>query len=141
MSNNTTRLLAFLVQDPARKTALQSVCIALDITYVPVEASDFKTPLGLLAGLSGLKLQACPEMLPPQQDITEEMIVMYGMDEDLLNRFLAQCRKNGCSISLKAVLTKTNAYWNAGMLQYVLMQERQEILAQIKKNNTERSIR
>ena len=131
MRNETARLLAYSVKDFGKETALRSVCAGLGAEYVKVPANDYNTPMGILAKTGSMRLSSRPGTLPEQTEITEEMIVMCGFNEEALNSFLSMCRAGKCSVSLKAVLTPVNAFWNGGMLQGVLMQERKEILEQI----------
>lgn len=116
-------LLAFGVNAEKMKK-IRGLCLEMGIRPVEVPADQLQAPLGLLAGARGWMN---PAMMAGQREagsMDEEMIVMAGFSQDLLELFLDRLRHAECSVSLKAVLTDQNAVWNGGMLQEELKQER-----------------
>ena len=61
-------------------------------------------------------------------DFTQEMIIMCDFDENDLDSFLAEFKKQGVSpVDLKAVLTPNNLTWTVTQLYGELLREHNEI--------------
>ena len=135
MKKTDPELLIFCMKEPKRGL-LSSLCRRLHIRDT-VCAKEMETaPLGMLCGAQDWN---DPLLRVPQGDfppLSEEMILIAGFPEELLERFLRESRKNGCSVSLKAVLTPHNAVWNARMLQDHMKQERDEVMRRIAAGRT-----
>ena len=110
-------LLAFAVSDD-RLSRLRFGCMKLGILVKPVAPEDHAQPLGALLGLQE-RTDAAPESSP-----VGEMLVMAAFDDALVNRFLAELRQMRIPpFRLKAMLTPTNATWNAHRLYAELSAE------------------
>lgn len=57
-------------------------------------------------------------------DFAEPFLVMCGLTDKQMNRFLMELRRHEVPIGLKAVLTPTNRKWNAAKLYLELSRER-----------------
>lgn len=127
MKKTDPEILIFCMEN-SKQQLLLGLCRQLHIKAV-VCSDDMETaPIGLLCGAQDWNnpLLRVPEgSFPP---LSEEMILIAGFSEELLDRFLKESRRKGCSVSLKAVLTPNNAVWNARMLQDHVKQERTEVM-------------
>lgn len=122
-------LLAFGVEEE-KMGKIKGICMELGIKPLEITGEQTQAPLGLLAEARGWMNPAMMANRLENRPMDEEMIVMAGFSQELLELFLARLRGEGTGISLKAVLTDQNAVWNAGMLQAELKQERAAFLRQ-----------
>ena len=91
-----------------------------------VSPEEFHLPVGALAGAEGLS--PAPEASEaPQEDFSEEMLVMCGLSSAQFSGFLNALRQNRCGVSLKAVLTETNARWSSVELHRELRREHEAL--------------
>ncbi|MCI8524717.1 MAG: DUF3783 domain-containing protein [Oscillospiraceae bacterium] len=106
---------------PERLGRIRALCAVEKLRLRPVAPSEYGRSVGALAGLLPLSDAAAPV-----GKISEEMLVLCGLDEAALNRFLQAFRRLGVPpVALKAVLTPTNAAWNALTLYQELRRERE----------------
>lgn len=112
-------ILAFNLSDAAL-AQLRGACGALGLRLKNVPKDGFPLPLGQMAGLP-----AAPAAAPAaEENFDDPMLVMCGLDDVALDRFLAALRALPMPpIPLKAVLTYTNAGWNALTLHQELARE------------------
>lgn len=100
-------------------TALGALCANLGIRFKPIPRESFSTPLGAMAGM--------PARFPAPsngENFNAPMLVMCGMEEPTFDAFLKALRASPIPrIPLKAVLTPTNAGWNAFRLYEELSME------------------
>lgn len=109
----------------ARLGKLRFLCMKLGLLVKPVPAEDFAQPIGALCGIS--PRAEAPEAAQP---FSGEMIVLCHMSNQQIDRFLTTARQMRVpAFPIKAMLTPTNAAWNAGQLYAELTQERAAILA------------
>lgn len=102
---------------------LRFLCMKLDISAKTVPQDHYGVPIGAMAGVLPM-----PQELPEPVSISEKMLVLCGFDDKLLDAFLQNYRMDKIPpISLKAVLTPTNASWNAAQLQGELLRERSAV--------------
>ena len=114
-------ILAYSLSD-ARLGKLRFLCMKLGILVKAVPAEDFAQPIGALCGVSERVDAPEPAALPG------EMIVFCHMDSRAVDRFLQTARQMRVPpFPIKAVLTPTNAAWNAPQLYAELAQERAAI--------------
>ena len=103
-------VLAFHMEDD-RADAVKRVCEASGLEMVRVMPASENAPLGLLAQADGWMSKSLMSSQPDYVAITDEMIVICGLDSKEMDRFLAGLRTIG-TVRLKAVLTPQNAVWN-----------------------------
>lgn len=108
-----------------KEKRIREVCRELGIRAEAVEPEREAAPLGLLAGARGWMDSSLMQGRAPEGSITEEMLVMAGFSDRLLDAFLKKLRQAQAAVSLKAILTPQNAVWNAGQLQAELKRERE----------------
>ena len=116
-------ILAYSLSD-ARLGKLRFLCMKLGILVKAVPAEDFAQPIGALCGVSER------EAAPAPVGEVGEMIVFCHMDNSAVNRFLLTAKQMRVpAFPLKAVLTPTNAAWNAAQLYAELAEERAAVTA------------
>lgn len=115
-------ILAFNLSAEALKT-LQAPCQSMKLRLKAVPPDGFSLPLGAMIGLAA----GASPVRPAVKNFDDPMLVMCGLDDAAMNGFLSALR---ClplpPIPLKAVLTPTNAAWNALTLHEALAQEHAE---------------
>ena len=105
---------------PRKRAALQVIALRCGCRMQPVPPERFGVTLGtLLSGEAGETVSTEP--------LTEELLVMAGLNERQLDTVLTELRRRKVHIPLKAVLTPTNAQWTAGELYTELCREREAI--------------
>ena len=103
-------------------TRLRFLLFKLGLEGRVVAPEEYGLPVGALAGLDGLS--PAPEASEaPQEDFSEEMLVMCGLSSAQFSGFLNALRQNRCGVSLKAMLTETNALWSSVELHRELRRE------------------
>lgn len=109
----------------ARLGKLRFLCMKLGLLVQPVPAEDFAQPIGALCGVSSRT-----ESPEPAEAFTGEMIVFCHMSSQQIDRFLQTARQLRVPpFPIKAMLTPTNAAWNAGQLYAELTQERAAVMS------------
>jgi len=103
----------------AKQLRFAAMRLALAVKEIPEE--DFLQPLGALCGMA--------ERIEPTgvvKAFTDEMLVMADFPQDMISRFLLTMRQMKLPpVPLKAILTETNASWNACQLHEQLSAEHQ----------------
>lgn len=103
---------------PERAGRIRTLCAVQKLRLRLVEPEEFGLPVGAVAGVLPAAEGA------PVEPFSEEMLVLCQLSEEALQRFLVSFRKSGIApVSLKAVLTPTNALWNARALRDELKKE------------------
>ena len=97
--------------------------------FVLKMAEDPGEPIGVTAGVLPPAM-ARTAGLPP----AGPMLVLCGMSDERLDRFLDVLRSAGLRFPFKAVLTKTNQHWLPGELFAHMLAERAEIQRQMEEN-------
>lgn len=101
-----------------RAGRIRTLCAVQKLRLRLVNPEEFGLPVGVLAGVLP------PAEAAPVEPFEEEMLVLCQLSEDALQRFLMGFRKSGIpTVALKAVLTPTNASWNAKALRDELKKE------------------
>ena len=107
-------------------TRLRFLLFKLGLEGRVVAPEEYGLPVGALAGLDGLS--PAPEASEaPQEDFSEEMLVMCGLSSAQFSGFLNALRQNRCGVSLKAMLTETNALWSSVELHRELRREHEAL--------------
>jgi hypothetical protein len=105
----------------ARGKQIEQVCLPLRILCVTVPASDTLQPVGAVAQLPGFQRRMVPPFAPP---LAEEMMVFSGGTQREVFALLDALRRAGVTPPrLKAMLTPSNAAWDALALQRELTEE------------------
>ena len=116
-------VLMYNISNP-KATKIRVLCMKLHIGFKDVLAPAWLQPIGALAGV-------LPESETPSESpatFADEMLVMCNMNGVMLNAFLHGFRADRIPpVSLKAILTPTNAEWNALQLHDELVKEREAI--------------
>lgn len=117
------KLLYFAAGNRDKEKRLEDFAKAMKLEFVKVAPLQTGQQLGYLAGLAGFaeKKLAFPEM-PPK--VSEEVLVLYGINGERLDLVLQGLRSHGISISLKAILTPHNIGWTFAALYQELTRER-----------------
>lgn len=105
-----------------RQSKLRFICMKLGLLMKNVPAEDFHQPIGALCGLLPRAEGAA------DASFADELLVFCHMSSMQVNRFLQTARQMRVPpFPIKAVLTPTNAAWNAPQLYAELAQERAAI--------------
>lgn len=98
------------------------MCLAFGMAFRLVKREEYGLTLGELAEGKHAETPWTGE------DFSEELLVLVNCPGPLLDRFLQGFRRHKIPpVSLKAVLTPTNAAWNASQLRAELVREREAI--------------
>ena len=112
---------------------IKFILFKLGLSAREVFPAEFGNPIGYLAGLEGFAASKAA----PSESFSREMLVMCGLSSVQFSAFLNALRQNRCTVSLKAVLTETNAAWDSLRLQRELAAEH-EALQQVKPKDAEK---
>lgn len=103
---------------PVKKQgAIRVLAARLHLRVLSVAPESFGTSLGML--LQGEHGNA------PTETFDEEMLVMAGLPNGVMDLLLKGLRQQRAAVSLKAILTETNAQWSAVELYRELCRERE----------------
>lgn len=104
-----------------KDAAVRQVCKKLGIRVLTVAQKDYAQKLGALAGIDGF---AREKIRYDGAELPAEMLVFSEMNSAQVDAFLAAYRQTGVPpVALKAVITSSNIFWNAGTLQRELLRE------------------
>ena len=117
---NTKKVLLFHVKKEKR-LQIENLCRDLEIKVILVEYKQYREPLGVIAGIQGIPKSG---KIYQGMNFPMEMMIFSGIHQELLDLFLQKYRALRIEpISLKAVLTPTNVFWNAEQLYQELLKE------------------
>ncbi len=100
----------------------EAIAKKLRLRTVFVTPEQYRESIGSLVGYTTAVVHSDmpeAETMPP-----EGILVMCGLKNSLMDRFLHTLRSAGLVFPYKAVLTQTNSQWNAFQLAYGLEHER-----------------
>lgn len=121
MAEQATALLYNLAQTQ-KGNQIKFILIQLGVRIKNIQPNQYHIPLGILSGAD--KTAQSPSDLYTGEGFSEEMLVMKGFSNALLDEFLLRMRKAGIPrIELKAVLTPSNQNWNSLTLYEELKKE------------------
>lgn len=108
------------------KTApLVSLCEEMNLSCRVCTAQEEQIPLRKLLKRPAASLaEGLPGTAKGKASLSEEMLIMCGLEEEMMDRFLAALRSRQLGVSLKAVLTPVNSSWSAMRLGEELKRER-----------------
>ena len=114
---------------PEKLGRLRVLALRLGIGVRVVEPEQFALPVGALAGVT-----ETPETVEAVEPFTDEMLVMAHFRPGMLDAFLNGFRQSRIPpVKLKAMLTETNAGWNAVKLCNTIREEHEQMEAMRKK--------
>lgn len=117
---NGKRILLFNVKEE-KKSQIENLCAQLEFQVISVSKEQYNEPLGALAGIKGTGKSSLPYC---GREFKTDMLVLYGIDSDALDKFLKKYRDAGIEpINLKAVITFRNMFWSAKKLYGELLKE------------------
>ncbi|MCR5663848.1 MAG: DUF3783 domain-containing protein [Oscillospiraceae bacterium] len=117
--------LLFNLRSDERTASIEDFLAAHGVSFRRASVSDQSEKLGALFSLPGFEKKETPSFQP---GFTEELFVMAGFDNELLDAFIRFFREKGLRrIALKAVLTPYNAGWDARFLLKQLLSEQRAI--------------
>ena len=124
------QVLIFNFPEDERTAEIRSFLDARGILARTIAPSDQRQTLGFLLGLPGSESRQA-QLFSPR--FSDEMLVMSGFSQADLDAFLKFFRSAGLKrVELKAILTPTNASWDAFTLHRHLSQERDAFAARSK---------
>lgn len=121
-------LLVFHITEEKKLAKMRKALLPLRMRVKKIEKKDYLETIGYLAGLKdseSISKEYTGDELPG------EMLVMAGFSNARVDQLLAAFRKNGVDrIACKAILTPTNATWNALELYEELRKEHESMTSQ-----------
>lgn len=104
-----------------RTEAIEAFLSSVGVRFSHVPVTDFNRRIGALLSLPGAEMGTNSVTYP---FFTDEMLVMSGFSQDMLQDFLSFFREKQLRrVALKAMLTPTNASWSGAELVRHLKQE------------------
>lgn len=118
-------VLCYNVQ-PEKLGRIRVLALRLGIRLHAAAPEEFALPVGALAGALPMPRER-PETAEPFSD---EMMLMAHFRPGMLDAFLNGFRQSRIpSVKLKAMLTGTNATWNAAELHAAILEEHEQMEA------------
>lgn len=120
MKTNASVLL-YNLEKTEKGRKVKFILIRMGIHIRNITKEEYLQPIGALAGMSNIEMN---KDVYEGDGFHEEMLVMKGFTESLLNQLLTSLRKEKVEkIDLKAVITPTNQTWNTLQLYEELKKE------------------
>ena len=105
----------------AKGRQIRMLCLSLGLKIRVVEKEQYGESIGALAGIAGYTLSG---QIYEGEDFEDEMLVLKGFSESMLDAFLHSFRKKKIQpVALKAILTEANCGWNSIELHDELVKE------------------
>ena len=98
---------------------IRTALIRLGLSGRTVSYSEYGHPIGFLAGIEGFE----PSGEYSGEDFTGEMLLMSGLSSRQFSALLDALRASRCTVTLKAVVTESNALWSSSELYRALRTE------------------
>lgn len=119
--NTSAVVLLYNLNNTEKERKIKFVLIRMGIKIRTISKSDYLQPIGALAGIPNVEPI---NELYTEDGFSDEMLVMKGFSESLLDQMLIRFRKEHIQkINLKAVITPTNQTWNSLELYKELKKE------------------
>lgn len=110
MKANLSKKTAFLYCIDSDKSAvIEKVFAPMGISVKSVVEDEYYKPLSALVFAIGKSA----EPTDTADTIDEPMIILHGLDRNLLDKAVTALRKNDVIIPLKAITTPTNLSWSS----------------------------
>lgn len=121
---SSTCVLLYGFKDTDKGEKVKTVLKKMGIEFKDILLEDYYQPIGLLAGITGLKRE---ERKYTGGGFPEEMMVMH-LSSSQIDTLLARFRQEGIErIHLKAMITEFNRSWNSLQLYLELHKEHEEM--------------
>ena len=98
---------------------IRTALLRLGLSGRTVSSEEYGHPIGFLAGLEGFG----PSEDCGVEDFTGEMMLMSGLSSRQFSTLLDTLRASRCTVTLKAVVTESNALWSSFELYRALKTE------------------
>lgn len=109
MKANLSKKTALLYRIDSEQTAIiEQIFSPMGISVKTVGESEYHQPLSMLVfgiGKADEKIDG--------YDIDEPMMILHGLDRNMLDKAITALRKNDVIIALKAITTPTNLSWSS----------------------------
>ena len=125
-TNNKETVLLYNVKGKPYAPQLQKVMLKLGIRIKVIAPDEYTQKIGEFVGITPNPSAEAPAVAPSTA-IEDEMMIMHNFSQERLNLLLAELRKEGISIPLKAVVTPHNSNWSSYELHAELSEERKMI--------------
>lgn len=123
MSEQAVALL-YNLEHTEKGRKIKFILIRMGIRMKNIQPEQYLTPLGILSGAKKIPPEGAQPPVYTGEGLSEEMLVMKGFSNALLDEFLLRMRKSGIPrVSLKAVLTPSNQDWDSLTLYEELKKE------------------
>lgn len=119
------KVLLYNFADDERTRKIRRFFTRHKVQIITVQSPEFAQPLGYLCELPGFnKLPA----INLGKNFTDEMLVMNGLPEQLVDEFLQFFRDNSIKpVELKAIVTLVNQHWSSIELYKALIEEKNSL--------------
>lgn len=125
--NRGEMILLYNIEDKTLQKKYQILCLKMGFRVKLVKPSEYKEPIGALAGAKDIPLSG---ILYEGETFLEPMMVMKIYSQQKLNQFLSGVRKEGIPrIDLKAILTEYNKEWDSFQLYEEIKKEHEAMKA------------
>lgn len=108
---------------------LKGVLVRMGIRIKNIAPEQTHQKIGFLVGIDGYTKEDAPNPSLADDNISEEMLVLHQFSERRLNELLANLRKAGVRIALKAIVTESNTDWTFLELYQELKEEHAAMMA------------
>lgn len=102
-------IMLFNFKDKSRLMNIKRTLIPFHIYLKEIKKEEYYQPLGYLAEIK--EVSSIPDIYDGEE-LEDEMVIFYNIEDNKLNQILKNMRKNKIRIPYKAVITPTNQYWN-----------------------------
>ena len=121
----TSSQVLYFIQEIKKEKQVLDLCRDMGIMNRKLKEEDAGRSVGVLAGVFPPELAPKTAKQVPKGYRMPELLVFCGLEDGLLDRFLAEYRRRGIDpIGLKAVATPHNLFWTVCELTEELEQER-----------------
>lgn len=110
MKANLSKKTAFLYCiDDEKAAVIEKVFAPMGISVKSVDKDEYNMPLSALV----FGICKANEQNDTADTIDEAMMILHGLDRNLLDKAVTALRKNDLIIPLKAITTPTNLSWSS----------------------------
>lgn len=129
-------VLLYNFKDSVRNRKITLALMPLGFRLRKVEKENYNQPIGYIAGIN--EIEPVNETYEGEE-LEDEMLIMVGMTSAQIDSLIMAFRKNGIQkVNCKAVLTKTNQYWDALTLYQELKLEHETLNSKRNQNEEDK---